>query len=287
MSSHREAPEISKDPVADSTDTYAFVSTNPDEAGTVTLITNYIPLEDPAGGPNFYEFGDDVLYRINVDNNGDGWPDVMYEFTFPTESRKPSFLYNTGPIETLDSDNWNRRQYANVTEVRGINRTVLGEQLLLPPCNIGPRSTPNYADLAAAAMYDLGGGVRFFAGQRLDGFYVDLGSVFDLGALRPFQNLHLIPLPANPTPANDGFNALRAVQRPHDRHPGADRAAHRRRHRADRPDGGVVGDRCVGIGAPPEGALQRRDHDDHARARTPRCRGSATRSSTRCSSRST
>ena len=129
MSSHREAPEISKDPVADSTDTYAFVSTNPAEAGTVTLITNYIPLEDPAGGPNFYEFGDDVLYRINVDNNGDGWPDVMFEFTFPTESRKPSFLYNTGPIETLDSDNWNRRQYANVTEVRGINRTVLGEQL--------------------------------------------------------------------------------------------------------------------------------------------------------------
>jgi Domain of unknown function (DUF4331) len=210
MSSHREAPEISKDPVADSTDTYAFVSTNPGEAGTVTLITNYIPLEDPAGGPNFYEFGDDVLYRINVDNNGDGWPDVTYEFTFPTEIRKRSFLYNNGPIEKLDSDNWNRRQLANVTEVRGIDRTVLGEGLLLPPCNIGPRSTPNYPDLAAAATYDLGDGVRFFAGQRLDGFYVDLGAVFDLGALRPFQNLHLIPLPANPTPANDGFNSLRA-----------------------------------------------------------------------------
>ena len=72
---------------------------------------------------------------------------------------------------------------------------MLGEGLLLPPCNIGPRSTPNYPDLAAAATYDLGDGVRFFAGQRLDGFYVDLGSVFDLGALRPFQNLHLIPLP--------------------------------------------------------------------------------------------
>ena len=211
MSSHREAPEISKDPVADSTDTYAFVSTHPDEAGTVTLITNYIPAQAPAGGPNFYEFGDDVLYRINVDNNGDGWPDVTFEFTFPTESRKPSFLYNTGPIEALDSDNLNRRQFANVTEVRGINRTVLGEGLLLPPCNIGPRSTPNYADLADSAIYDLGGGVRFFAGQRLDGFYVDLGSIFDLGALRPFQDLHLIPLPANPTPANDGFNSLRAT----------------------------------------------------------------------------
>ena len=70
MSSHREAPEISKDPVADNTDTYAFVS--PDRPDTVTIISNYIPLEDPAGGPNFFEFGDDVLYRINVDNTGDG-----------------------------------------------------------------------------------------------------------------------------------------------------------------------------------------------------------------------
>ncbi len=205
MSSHREAPEISKDPVADSTDVYAFVSTAPDEAGTVTLITNYIPLEDPAGGPNFYEFGDDVLYRINVDNNGDGVADVVYEFTFTTEVRKASFLYNNGPIERLESDNWNRRQHATVTEVRGTTRTVLGEGLLLPPCNIGPRSTPNYADLAASATYALDGGIRFFAGQRLDGFYVDLGSVFDLGALRPFQDLHLIPLPAA-----DGHNALRA-----------------------------------------------------------------------------
>ena len=205
MSSHREAPEISKDPVADSTDTYAFVSPNPAEAGTVTLITNYIPLEDPAGGPNFYEFGEDVLYRINVDNDGDGWPDVMFEFTFPTEVRKASFLYNNGPIERLESDNWNRRQHGTVVEVRGIDRTTLGDGLLLPPCNIGPRSTPNYPDLAAAATYDLGDGIRFFAGQRLDGFYVDLGSVFDLGALRPFQNLHFIPLPMA-----DGHNALRA-----------------------------------------------------------------------------
>ena len=70
MSSHREAPEISKDPVADSTDVYAFVS--PDKPDTVTLIANYIPLQGPAGGPNFYEFGDDVLYEIHIDNNGDG-----------------------------------------------------------------------------------------------------------------------------------------------------------------------------------------------------------------------
>ena len=117
MSSHREAPEISKDPVADSTDTYAFVS--PDAPNTVTIITNYIPLEDPAGGPNFFEFGDDVLYRINVDNDGDGRPDVIYDFRFKTTVVNPNtFLYNTGPIASLDSPNFNRRQTYSVTEFR-------------------------------------------------------------------------------------------------------------------------------------------------------------------------
>ena len=96
MSSHREAPEISKDPVADSTDVYAFVS--PDKPGTVTLIANYIPLEAPDGGPNFYEFADDVLYEIHIDNTGDGNPDISYQFRFTTVNNIPSsFLYNDGP----------------------------------------------------------------------------------------------------------------------------------------------------------------------------------------------
>ncbi|MGH9302815.1 MAG: DUF4331 family protein, partial [Acidimicrobiales bacterium] len=82
MSSHREAPEISKDPVADSTDLYAFVS--PDDPSTVTIIANYIPLEAPAGGPNFYEFGDDVLYELHIDNTGGGTPDITYRFQFHT-----------------------------------------------------------------------------------------------------------------------------------------------------------------------------------------------------------
>ena len=111
MSSHREAPEISKDPVADSTDTYAFVS--PDRPDTVTIITNYIPLEDPAGGPNFFEFGDDVLYRINIDNDGDGKADITYDFIFKTIVNNPnSFLYNVGPIGSLDDPNFNRRQFS-------------------------------------------------------------------------------------------------------------------------------------------------------------------------------
>ena len=142
MSSHREAPEISKDPVADSTDTYAFVS--PDRPDTVTIITNYIPLEDPAGGPNFFEFGDDVLYRINVDNNGDGRADITYEFTFKTVVKIPdTFLYNTGPIGSLDSSSFNRPQYYTVIEDRPGKRTrTLGKNLASPPCNIGLRSTP-------------------------------------------------------------------------------------------------------------------------------------------------
>ena len=189
MSSHREAPEISKDPVADSTDVYAFVS--PDRPGTVTLIANYIPLEGPAGGPNFYEFGDDVLYEIHVDNNGDAEPDVTYQFRFTTELADPdTFLYNTGPITSLSSPNWNRRQTYSVTRVTSGGATVLASGLSCPPCNIGPLSTPNYPALAQAAVHELDGGIRVFAGQRAEGFYVDLGAIFDLGDLRPFENLH-------------------------------------------------------------------------------------------------
>src|ERR1700753_1134071 len=122
MSSHREAPEISQDPVADSTDVYAFVS--PDRPGTVTLIANYIPLQGPAGGPNFYAFGDDVLYEIHVDNNGDAEPDLTYPFLCQSElADKNTFLYNTGPITSLGSKNWNRRQTYKVTLVKGNKST--------------------------------------------------------------------------------------------------------------------------------------------------------------------
>jgi hypothetical protein len=185
MSSHREAPEISKDPVADSTDVYAFVS--PDKPGTVTLIANYIPLQGPAGGPNFYEFGDDVLYEIHIDNNGDGRADISYQFRFSTTVRDPdTFLYNVGPIESLNSPNWNRVQTYSVS----VNGSSLGSGLACPPCNIGPLSTPDYAGLAGAAVHSLGGGISVFAGQRAEAFYVDLGAIFDLGDLRPFENLH-------------------------------------------------------------------------------------------------
>ena len=160
MSSHREAPEISKDPVADNADVYAFIS--PDDPETVTLISNFVPLQDPPGGPNFFEFGDDVMYSIYVDNDGDGLPEISYVFKFETKVSDPdTFLYNTGPITSLDSPNWNKRQYYSVTRVEGDDTTaylsgahhrkgreqklrtrVLGEGLACPPCNVGPRSTP-------------------------------------------------------------------------------------------------------------------------------------------------
>jgi hypothetical protein len=189
MSSHREAPEISKDPVADSTDVYAFVS--PDRPDTVTLIANYLPLQEPAGGPNFYEFGEDVLYQIHIDNTGDGHPDISYQFEFRTELRNSdTFLYNTGPITSLGSASWNRRQFYSVTKVEHGHTTVYGRDFACPPCNIGPLSTPHYDTLAAEAVHGLAGGGWVFAGQRAEGFYVDLGAIFDLGDLRPFEQLH-------------------------------------------------------------------------------------------------
>jgi hypothetical protein len=193
MSSHREAPEISKDPVADNTDVYAFVS--PDRPDTVTLIANFIPLQTPSGGPNFYEFGDDVLYAIHVSNRRTGRADVTYQFRFMTEVRnEETFLYNTGPITSISDKTWNRPQFYSVTRVTSDGkRTVLGRNFACPPVNIGPRSTPNYEHFTAEAVHALPGGGRVFAGQRAEGFHVDLGSIFDLGTLRPFENLHLIP----------------------------------------------------------------------------------------------
>ena len=210
MSSHREAPEISQDPVADNADTYAFVS--PDVPDTVTIITNYVPLQSPAGGPNFFSFGDDVLYSINIDNNGDALPEITYEFSFQTELSNPNtFLYNTGPISSLSDPNWNMRQFYTLTRIENPcsdnpQTCVLGTMLACPPCNIGPRSTPDYAALGAAAVHKLSSGEVVFAGQRNDPFFVDLGSIFDLGDLRPFENLQLIPTAAAP-----GVDATKAL----------------------------------------------------------------------------
>ena len=202
MSSHREAPGTSKDPVADNTDVYAFRS--PEDPDTVTFIANYLPFEAPFGGPNFFEFAPDVLYSIHIDNDGDGCADVTYDFTFEVQVANPNtFLYNVGPIGSISSPNWNRKQFYSVTRTDGRGSRVLATNVPCPPCNIGPSSTADYATLAQQAVQSLGGGRTVFAGQRLDGFYVDVGAIFDLGDLRPLENLHL----ASMIPPTAGVNS--------------------------------------------------------------------------------
>lgn len=203
MSSHREAPEIAQDPAADGTDTYAFM--HPTEPDQVVIIANFIPLQQPNGGPNFYEFADDVLYEIHVSNDYRANADITYQFRFKTQVRNPNtFLYNTGVIDSITSENWNRPQTYTVTRVqKGVSKVITGT-LRTPPCNVGKRSTPDYAKLADQATRTVSGR-KFFAGQRGDAFQVDLGSIFDLGALRPFQNLHLLPMAAM-----DGINAVQS-----------------------------------------------------------------------------
>jgi hypothetical protein len=184
-SSHREAPMISADPLADNTDVYAFRS--PDQPNTVTLISNWIPLEEPAGGPNFHKFGDapEYVYDLRIDNNGDAVEDITYEFRFKTQvQNKNTFLYATGPITSLNDPDFNIRQSYSITRIDRSGSRVLASNVPTPPVNIGPTSTPNYEALATAAIRDLGNERKVFAGQRDDPFFVDLGSIFDLATVR-------------------------------------------------------------------------------------------------------
>jgi len=167
-SSHREAPLISQDPTADNTDLYAFVS--PDKPSTATIISNWIPGEDPAAGPNYYTFSPTARYDIYADKNGDGKPDVTWQFRF-TDLPSQFFLGNT-------------QQKYTVTKIVGGKSTVVGSGLLTPPDNIGPRSTPNYSALAAKGIHTLKDGSTIFAGQRDDPFFADVGAIFDLVAIR-------------------------------------------------------------------------------------------------------
>ena len=161
-SSHREAPLIAEDPSADNTDLYAFRS--PDKPNTVTIVSNWIPGEDPAAGPNYYTFSPSAKYKLNIDRTGDARPDVVYEFRFG-RTAGPAFLGNTVQSWSM----WrNRKLFA-----RGKT----------PPNNIGPRSTPNYPSLASKSIVQKDG-LSIFAGQRDDAFFGDIGAIFDLLAFR-------------------------------------------------------------------------------------------------------
>lgn len=206
-SSHREAPLISQDAVADNTDVYLF--RDPTDPTMVNIVANWVGLEQPAAGPNFNRFGDDVLYEIHIDNDHDVVPDITYQFRFRTTVRNPdTFLYNT---QQLTSPGDGDRNIVQTYSVRRVDKngtaTVLATDVLTPPENVGPRSVPGdyEATLAQPAIANLTGGGKVFAGPRKDAFYVDLGSVFDLLGVRPapFNTLHAIDQPAEP--ARDGL----------------------------------------------------------------------------------
>jgi len=219
--SHREAPLIALDPAADNTDTYAFRSWQ--DPSRAVFIMNVIPGQDPADGPNYFNFDDEVLYAINIDNNQDGIAeDIVYEFRFKTETRPilGSLLFplpyignphipvpEVQGITKLDgsgSEGLSRRQTYTVTDVRGNKRTELfkGQKLIAVPSNVGPATMPNYEDLASQGIYtDSSTGIKVFAGQRAETFYIDLGAVFDTVNLRRFP-----PLLTALEDANDAVN---------------------------------------------------------------------------------
>ena len=228
--SHREAPLIALDPTADNTDVYAFVSYDAVNLARspvdrkVTFIMNVIPGQDPSDGPNYFSFDDAVLYAINIDNDRDGKAeDVVYEFRFKTENRPgPGGL--TSPVPSLGnphipagvglpgitalngpgSEGLTRRQTYTVTEVRGGTRHELfsGRTLVAVPSNVGPATMPNYPALAAQGIYtDASTGIRVFAGQRAETFYIDLGAVFDTLNLRRY-----LPLLTGPGEDTDTVN---------------------------------------------------------------------------------
>ncbi|MGW0084880.1 DUF4331 domain-containing protein [Streptomyces sp. NPDC003393] len=182
-SSHREAPLISGTPQYDNTDVYAFVS--PDKPDTTTIVANWIPFEEPAGGPNFYTFADDAQYDIHIDNNGDAQGDLLFRCTFTTHRKNgDTFLFNTGPVTSLDDPDLNITQTYDIDLIRLKNqhvmsRTKLADDVPAAPSNVGRASMPDYTELRHQAVHRAAGGARTFAGQADDPFFLDL-RVFDL-----------------------------------------------------------------------------------------------------------
>jgi hypothetical protein len=192
--SHREAPMISLDAPADITDFFMFRSYETGNADKVVLVMD-TQSSEPSAGPNYWNFDPGVKYLFNVDNNKDGKADdVVFEVTFENEIRGVVdqlglFLSYVAlpPITALDgagSEGLGFRQTYQVTMIKNGKRTELGDDLIAVPSNVGPRTTPDYEALTAQGIYDLGGGVKVYAGQRDDPFYIDLGAVFDTLNLR-------------------------------------------------------------------------------------------------------
>jgi hypothetical protein len=182
-SSHSEAPGTAKDRLADDTDLYAWVA--PDAPDRVTIVGDWVPLLEPNGGPNFYNFDDEAAYYINVDNVGDAQDHIRFQFRFRTERRNPAtFLYNTGVVTSLDDPDLNVRQLCTVTRYDDGVPHVLATDVPVAPNNVGPVSMPDYESLATQAVRTLPDGSKLFIGPRDDPFFVDLGAIFDLLTIR-------------------------------------------------------------------------------------------------------
>jgi hypothetical protein len=180
-SSHREAPLVAADPQVDATDLYAFRS--PDRPGTVTFVSNWIPFEEPAGGPNFYAWADGVNYDIKIDNNGDARPDITYRWVFKSHYRNPdTFLYNTGPVTGLHDPDLNFFQTYDLYRIAGGTTRTLVDNAIAAPSDVGKASMPFYAAMENHAIVEFGPDTRpskTLAGQADDPFFLDL-RVFDL-----------------------------------------------------------------------------------------------------------
>ena len=207
-SSHREAPNIAGSPRVDGTDLYLFRSYEPSRENFVTVIANYIPFQNPGGGPNFYQFDPNAIYAVNIDNNGDGKAEISFQFQFrnalkglAVPANGPSVavpLLNIGPV-TKAGANLNVEESYTITVVRNGkqsagqlagNGTSAVTEFYKPTDNIGQKSIADYASYASDFMFDLiipgcptrG---RVFVGQRKEGFVVNLGEIFDLVNTNP------------------------------------------------------------------------------------------------------
>src|SRR5215216_2384351 len=181
-SSHREAPRIMLDPAADNTDVYAF--TAPDAPGSLTVVANWIPLEEPAGGPYFGKLDPEARYYVKVDNTGDGRPDVAYRWDFDQRFRNPdSFLDAAPTVDSIDDPDLNFVQtydlYRETYRGKRVRARKIASDVPVAPGNAGPKTYPDYDKVAAGAISGVAGGGRTFVGPADDPFFVDLGAVFD------------------------------------------------------------------------------------------------------------
>jgi hypothetical protein len=182
-SSHREAPRIMLDPSADNTDVYAFVA--PDAPGKLTVVSNWVPLQNPAGGPYFGKLDPEARYYVKIDNTGDGVEDVAYRWQFHNKFRNPkSFLYAVPPVNSIGDPNLNFVQtydlyYELYRAGREVSSRRIASNVPVAPDNVGPKTMPNYANVSNGAIKGLPGGGKSFVGPVDDPFFVDLGAVFD------------------------------------------------------------------------------------------------------------